>query len=109
MNDRVLPDFISVYADPTMRRRAGIDLNGSYTFDNQGVKAHPVTVVDKGILKTFLMSRAPIEGFPESNGHGRKQAGYAPVARQSNLIVSATGAVSRAAEYRSRWRYLGRP
>ena len=96
MNDRVLPDFISVYADPTMRRRAGIDLNGSYTFDNQGVKARPVTVVDKGILKTFLMSRAPIEGFPESNGHGRKQAGYAPVARQSNLIVSATGAVSRA-------------
>ena len=96
LNDRVLPDFISVYSDPTLRRRSGIDLNGSYSFDNQGVKARRVTVVDKGILKTFLMSRTPIEGFPESNGHGRKQAGYFPVARQSNLIVTASAAVSRA-------------
>ncbi len=96
LNDRVLPDFISVYADPTLKQRAGIDLNGSYSYDNQGVKARRVTVVDKGILKTFLLSRTPIEGFPESNGHGRKQAGYAPVARQSNLIVDASAAVSRA-------------
>jgi predicted Zn-dependent protease len=96
LNDRVLPDFISVYSDPTLRQRAGIDLNGTYLYDNQGVKARPVTVVDKGILKTFLLSRTPIEGFPESNAHGRKQAGYAPVARQSNLIVTATAAVSRA-------------
>jgi TldD protein len=96
LNERVLPDFISVYADPTLRQRAGIDLNGSYRFDNQGVKARRVKVVDKGILKTFLLSRTPIEGFPESNGHGRKQAGNAPVARQSNLIVEASAAVSRA-------------
>jgi predicted Zn-dependent protease len=33
------------------------------------------------------MSRTPIEGFPKSNGHGRKQVGLNPVARQSNLIV----------------------
>jgi TldD protein len=96
LNDRVLPEFISVYADPTQRRMAGIDLNGSYRYDNQGVKARRVTVVDQGILKTFLLSRTPIEGFPESNGHGRKQVGYAPVARQSNLIVSARSPVTRA-------------
>jgi TldD protein len=95
LNDRVLPEFISVYADPTERRIAGIDLNGSYRYDNQGVKARRVTLVDQGILKTFLLSRTPIEGFPESNGHGRKQAGYAPVARQSNLIVSASSPVTR--------------
>ena len=96
LNDRVLPDFISVYSDPTERRIAGIDLNGSYRYDNQGVRARRVTVVDKGILKTFLLSRTPIEGFPESNGHGRKQPGYAPVARQSNLIVTANAPVSHA-------------
>src|SRR5262249_37745287 len=44
LNDRVLPDFISVYADPTERRLAGIDLNGSYRYDNQGVKARRVTL-----------------------------------------------------------------
>jgi predicted Zn-dependent protease len=96
MNERVLPDFISVYSDPTRRQIAGVDLNGSYRYDNQGVKARPVTVVDKGILKTFLLSRTPIQGFPESNGHGRKQAGFAPVARQSNLIVTANSPISRA-------------
>lgn len=46
-----------------------------------------MTAIDKGILKNFLMSRSPVEGFPNSNGHGRKQAGLKPVARQSNLIV----------------------
>ena len=95
LNERVLPDFISVHADPTVTRLAGVDLNGSYRYDNQGVKARRVTVVDKGILKTFLLSRAPIEGFPESNGHGRKQAGYASVARQSNLIISSTSTLRR--------------
>jgi TldD protein len=96
LNQRVLPEFISVYADPTLRQRAGIDLNGTYRYDNQGVKARRVTVVDNGILKTFLLYRTPMDGFPESNGHGRKAAGYAPVARQSNLIVEAAAPVSRA-------------
>ena len=39
------------------------------------------------------MSRAPIEGFPSSNGHGRREEGYAPVARQGNLIISASDTV----------------
>ena len=39
------------------------------------------------------MSRAPIEGFPNSNGHGRRDIGHAPVARQGNLIVSASNSV----------------
>src|SRR5690606_36044857 len=30
-----------------------------------------------------------IEGFEHSNGHGRKQAGYNAVSRQSNLIVDS--------------------
>jgi predicted Zn-dependent protease len=94
LNERVLPDFINVYADPTLERRAGTDLNGTYKYDDQGVKARRVTAVDKGILKTFLLSRAPIEGFPESNGHGRRQSGFEPVSRQSNLIVEAKNSVS---------------
>jgi len=35
------------------------------------------------------MSRSPIENFITSNGHGRKQAGYKSVSRQSNLLVQA--------------------
>jgi predicted Zn-dependent protease len=83
----VLAKEFSVYFDPTTRRLANTDLAGSYLYDNQGVKARRVAVVEDGVLKTFLMSRKPVEGIPQSNGHGRKQVGLAPVARQSNLIV----------------------
>ena len=87
VNEQVLPKDFSVYFDPTARRIAETDLAGYYLYDNQGVKARRVDVVGKGVLKTFLMSRTPIEGFSQSNGHGRNQPGLSPVARQSNLIV----------------------
>ena len=87
LNQRVLPESFSVHFDPTVRTYGPSDLAGSYRHDNQGVMARRVTVIDKGILKDFLMSRSPVDGFPNSNGHGRKQPGSKPVARQSNLIV----------------------
>jgi predicted Zn-dependent protease len=49
--------------------------------------------VDHGVLKTFLMSRSPLMGIPHSNGHGRRQLGYVPIARQGNLIVSSSNGV----------------
>jgi predicted Zn-dependent protease len=91
----ILPDFLSVYADPTERHWNGIDLVGSYAYDDEGVKARRVTIVENGVLKNFLMSRTPIDGFPNSNGHGRAQPGFKPVARQSNLMVVASKSVSR--------------
>jgi predicted Zn-dependent protease len=92
----VLPANFSVYSDPTLQRLGNTDLTGAYAYDNEGVKARRVVVVDHGVLKNFLMSRSPIEGFPESNGHGRKQQGLAAVARQSNLVVEVSDAVSHA-------------
>jgi TldD protein len=52
--------------------------------------------VDKGILKNFEMSRQPIVGFPQSNGHGRRQVGLEPVSRQGNLIVQSSKMVTNA-------------
>ena len=90
----VLPEFMSVVFDPTRRLRGTTELHGYYQFDDEGVKARPVTVVAKGILKTFLLGRAPLQQFPQSNGHGRAQAGFVPVSRQSNLVVEADKSVS---------------
>jgi len=90
----VLPDFLSVVFDPTKLDFQGTALNGSYQYDDEGVKARPVTVVENGILKTFLMSRSPVDGFPQSNGHGRREAGAEIVSRQSNLFVESTKKVS---------------
>jgi len=52
--------------------------------------------VENGILKNFLLSRSPVAGFEESNGHGRKAPGYKAVGRQGNLIVKASNTVSNA-------------
>jgi predicted Zn-dependent protease len=92
----VLPKFLSVVFDPTRAKAAGTWLNGWYAYDDEGVKAQPVTVVDHGVLKTFLMSRSPIRGFGHSNGHGRRQPGYEVVSRQSNLFVESSQTVTDA-------------
>ena len=94
VGERVLPETFSVIFDPTVTRAGGTDLMGTYRYDNQGVKARRVPVIEKGVLTNFLMSRTPIEGFARSNGHGRKNTGNHPVARQSNLLVQVDDAVS---------------
>jgi TldD protein len=86
----VLPEFLSVTDDPTLRKLNGVDLGGWYTYDDEGVPASRVEVVKDGVLKTFLMSRIPVKNFGKSNGHGRSQPGAMPVGRQGNLIVSST-------------------
>jgi len=90
----VLPDFLSVVFDPTRKSIDSTDLNGTYSYDDEGIAARPLTVVDNGILKTFLMSRSPIRGFDHSNGHGRRQPGNEVVSRQSNLLVESKKTVS---------------
>ena len=92
---QVLPPFLSVSFDPTVKKVGDVELMGHYLYDDQGVKAHRVTVVDGGVLKTFLLDRAPVRNFSRSNGHGRAEPGFLPVSRQSNLQVESSKSVSR--------------
>ncbi len=96
LGHKVLPDFISVDFDPTREAYNGTDLIGHYDYDDEGVKARPVKVVENGVLKTFLLSRSPVGAFDHSNGHGRRQPGFEIVSRQSNLIVESSKQVSDA-------------
>ncbi len=89
VNEKILPEFISIIDDPTKEYFEGKPLAGNYYFDDEGVKAGEVKLVDKGILKSFLLSRTPITNFPESNGHGRGQIGRKIVARQGNLFITS--------------------
>ena len=90
VGEKVLNENLSLVFDPEMERYEDHFLNGSYKYDCEGQKGQRVTIVEDGILKGFLMSRTPIEGYNNSNGHGRAQAGYQPVSRQSNLIVETS-------------------
>ncbi|HEX8950405.1 MAG TPA: metallopeptidase TldD-related protein, partial [Polyangia bacterium] len=108
----VLPDFLSVIDDPTVRVGGGLDapaegggpaiahrpvsLNGWYTYDDEGVAARKVTLIDRGVLKDYLKSRTPITGSLRSNGHGRAEGTADPMGRMANLVVRSTRHVPEA-------------
>jgi predicted Zn-dependent protease len=96
VDQQILPDFLSIVDDTTMRKLGSTDLLGYYEYDDEGVRAHRVVLVDHGVLKDFEMSRSPLVGFPHSNGHGRRQLGASPVSRQGNLIVESSKQVTNA-------------
>ena len=89
----ILPEFLSVADDPTLLQYSGYPLSGHYVFDDEGQPAQRVQLVKDGVLQTFLMSRLPVAGFANSNGHGRAETGKMPTGRQGNLIVTSTKAV----------------
>ena len=91
---QVLPPFLSITDDPTARERGGVQLNGFYQFDEEGVPAQKAVLVQNGVLRTYLLSRKPVEGFFTSNGHGRAQGTRKPVARMANLILESKRSVS---------------
>ena len=86
---RVLPDFINVVDDPTISSISGKRLFGSYSLDDEGVKAQRVALVEKGQLVSYLVGRRPIRDFPISNGHGRGAANVAPDPHPGNLILQS--------------------
>jgi TldD protein len=89
IGQEILPPFINVVDDPTQQKFGQLDLNGFYEFDDECIRAQPARVVEKGVLKTFLLSRSPTRGFTKSNGHGRRQPGAQVCARMGNLVVES--------------------
>lgn len=90
INEEILPEFISVYDDPTETEFAGVELYGHYRHDDQAIAAQRVELVKDGVLQGFLMSRAPIKNITHSNGHGRADVWRDPVSRMGNLIVETS-------------------
>jgi predicted Zn-dependent protease len=91
----IMPEWLSVYDDPTVSSINGMQLNGFYHYDDEGVRAQKASLVENGVLKGFIQGRNPIDGFPSSNGHGRKQSGLPSVSRQGNLVVESTHSIPK--------------
>jgi len=87
---RVLPNFMTVIDDPTLKDFDGKSLVGNYDVDDDGVKAQPVTLVENGMLINYLIGRQPIRDFPSSNGHGRAGAGTFPAPSLGVLVVKSS-------------------
>jgi predicted Zn-dependent protease len=88
LNRKVLPGEFSITDDPLQTNFNQVPLIGSYTIDDQGVAARPVNLVEKGSLKTLLMSRRPREGISQSNGHGRSSLRGNPGTQIGNLLIT---------------------
>ncbi len=89
VGSRILPEFLNLIDDPTIGYYNNHFLAGKYAYDEEGVAAQKVTLIDKGTLTNLLMSRSPIEGFPLSNGHGRSSGTQKPMSRMSNLLLQS--------------------
>jgi predicted Zn-dependent protease len=92
---RVLPNFLSVVDDPSLKEFEGKSTVGSYDVDSEGVKAQRVTLIDNGTLKNYLVGRQPIRDFPASNGHGRAAPGVFPGPGLGVLVVKSSEAQSQ--------------
>jgi TldD protein len=68
---RILPRTFNIVDDPQPRMFKDKLIAGYYEFDDEAVPPQKVAVVEKGILKTMLSSRAPTRKISQTNGHGR--------------------------------------
>lgn len=95
VGDRIISEQISIVDDPTLPCFKGKSLSGHYRYDSEGVAAQKVTLVNRGKLANYLLSRTPIKGFAGSNGHARSQNPQAnllyghPVGRMATLMVES--------------------
>lgn len=87
---RVLPKFVSVVDDPTIKEFAGKKIVGSYDVDSEGTAAQPVTIVNDGTLENYLVGRQPIRDVSVSNGHGRAAPGTAAFPSLGTLIFKSS-------------------
>ncbi len=92
---RTFSDFLSVTDDPSATEFHGQPLFGGYPVDDEGVIPHPTVIVDKGILKTLLHSRALLPGTTHSSA-SRRSNGPMP----SNIFITSDKA-SPAADLRA--------
>ena len=95
IGDRIAPEFITLYDDPTLKEVYGKKCNGSYDIDEEGIPAQKVTLVKDGILKDYLHSRESAGFFGvHSNGHARAEGDKVPKPRMGNLVIESSNSVS---------------
>jgi predicted Zn-dependent protease len=85
---RVLPDFLDVTDDPSLKTFNGKTLVGAYDIDDEAVPAEAVQLIAAGRLENYLIGRQPVRDFAQSNGHGR--AALSGPARPSIGVLKIT-------------------
>ena len=88
----IINEHLTIFDDPTIKYFNKQYLLGYYPADDEGIISMRANLIEKGVLKGFLMSRLPIKGFDKSNAHGRGSLTFLKyrgqiVPRQGNLVI----------------------
>lgn len=82
IGERIGSKNVKIVDDPTM------DAFGHYHYDAEGVKASPTTLVEDGILKSYLTSRETAQRLGlEPTGNARSIVSENPIVRMSNTYL----------------------
>jgi predicted Zn-dependent protease len=79
---------VTVRDNPLLKEFNGERCIGSYTYDDEGVKAADTVLIKDGILNDYLTTRAAIKpGKFQSNGHARTKLNQRPISRMGVTII----------------------
>ncbi len=94
LGQRILPRSFVAFDDPGIGRLGDVALAGHYAFDDEGVAARRVGLVEGGKLLATVLGRSPTRRQSGSTGHGRGRGSFAtPAATIGNLFVEDTAGV----------------
>ncbi len=85
LGEKVAAESVTIIDDPTLP-----DLNGSFTYDHEGVLARKHVIVENGVLKGYLHSLETAARYGvEPNGAARADgADNSPIVRMSNTYIA---------------------
>lgn len=85
---RILNVDLSIRDNPKLKTFAGVKCVGAYDFDDEGTPAKSTLLVEDGVLKEFLNTRAPLStaGFVP-NGHARNSKHQRPISRMGVTVI----------------------
>ena len=84
IGEEIASPLVSVIDDATLANK-----RGSYSFDDEGVRAQRTVLVEQGVLKGYLYDRlTAMKDKTESTGNGRRESYHSrPIPRMSNTFI----------------------
>jgi len=91
---RIVPVEITMRDNPRLKRFKGERCIGSYDFDDEGTPAKNAIIIEDGILKGFLNTRAALSARNHKpNGHARNKKFQRPISRMAVTIIEGEDSV----------------
>ncbi len=83
---KIASEIVSVADDPTVKHAFG-----SFPYDDEGVKAEKKVLIEKGVLKTYILDRENAAKLGLQPNGGARAESYAvrPLVRMSNTYIEA--------------------